>query len=380
MTNVNRIIWLCPGIEYNEPKTGGMYFNYIFLNSLKCRFTRSRVKAVNLLSKKAGYSWLKERIYLNFAYLMFLFREDLRDGDLVVVDSGANSQVLLPILITRLIWRRPVLMTVFHLSFPLTVRRGLGKWVQAFCEKACIRLATHVVTISQSTKAAVSAVLGERRSSQVDVEIFHPGLNKPDPEIVIARGRRQSEKLQMITVGSCNDPRKGLDILLMALGGMAGDDFHLTLVGGYNSDDPYYCYLQKLIERFGLVEKVEFLGRVSDGRLAKLLQQKDLFVFPSLWEGYGIALGEAMSYGLPIVATDTGAIPELVTHGVNGILVPPRDPQALRQAIQSFLADSSFGSLFSQNNLMAARRFKKWPKVGVDLADHVEAILRSRVM
>jgi len=270
-------------------------------------------------------------------------------------------------------------MTIFHLGFPLTTRKGLKKWVQAFCEKACIRLATHIVTISQSTKTEVLTVLGARRSSRVSIKIVHPGLNKPDPAILLARERKRSGTLRMITVGSCNDPRKGLDILLMALGGMAGENFHLSLVGGYNSDDPYHGYLQGLIERYDLTGKVEFLGRVSDERLSELLQQKDLFVFPSLWEGYGIALAEAMSYGLPIVSTDTGAIPELVTHGVNGILVPPRDPQALRQALQSFLAAPSLGILFSQNNLMAARKFKDWCEVGVELADHVETILHSRV-
>jgi glycosyltransferase involved in cell wall biosynthesis len=87
----------------------------------------------------------------------------------------------------------------------------------------------------------------------------------------------------------------------------------------------------------GLASRVRFLGHRDD--VPHLLAGLDLLVHPTLVEGFGLGVLEAMVQGLPVVATRTGALPETVIDGLTGVLVPPRDPEALGEAIVSLLAD-----------------------------------------
>lgn len=379
MSRRRNIIWLCPGIEYDKPNTGGLQYNHIFLDALKQRFSGEYVESINLLPARAKLSWMWERIFLNIVYLKYLFRMKLTPDDLLIVDSGVNSQVILPIIAIRFFRKTPVLMTVFHLTFPLTTRKGFKRWLQCSFEKAFIRCATHIVTISQSTRSAILDILKSGEKESVHIEIVHPGLNKPNQGQRVIEKRDRAGILRMVTVGSCDDPRKGLDILLIALGSIIEVNFHLSIVGGYSDDNSFHKYLLELVDRYKLNGSVEFLGRISNESLVDVLCQSDLFVFPSLWEGYGIALAEAMSYGLPIISTDTGAIPELVINGKNGILVPPGDTSALAKAILLLTSNQSLRITFGRNNFVDSHKFKDWREVGQLLADHVESILNLGV-
>jgi glycosyltransferase involved in cell wall biosynthesis len=95
--------------------------------------------------------------------------------------------------------------------------------------------------------------------------------------------------------------------------------------------------LEKLVHEKGLTEVFHFAGFHSD--ISSFMKSFDMFALPSLSEGLSSAILEAMSASLPIVATNVGGIPELVTSGDNGLLVPPGDPAALAQAIRQ-LADN----------------------------------------
>ena len=110
---------------------------------------------------------------------------------------------------------------------------------------------------------------------------------------------------------------------------------HLVIVG----DGPLRSYLEAFTKNLALEEHVHFLGYQQDG--AKLMHAFDIFVHPSLYEGFGLAVLEAMMVGKPIVATRVSAIPELVIHGKTGLLVPPRDVGALADAICKLLENPS---------------------------------------
>ena len=89
----------------------------------------------------------------------------------------------------------------------------------------------------------------------------------------------------------------------------------------------------------GIADNVRFLGWRSD--VNKIMGCFDIFVLPSMNEGMGRVLVEAMAAGLPIVASRVGGIPDLVKHGENGLLVPPADAGALEQAISDLLSDKA---------------------------------------
>ena len=95
--------------------------------------------------------------------------------------------------------------------------------------------------------------------------------------------------------------------------------------------------MEEKVQKLGLSDSVVFTGIRRD--VPEILALLDIFVLPSLWEGLPIALLEAMAAGLPVVATAVGGTPEVVVDGVTGFLVPPRDPQALADAILRLLRD-----------------------------------------
>jgi glycosyltransferase involved in cell wall biosynthesis len=103
--------------------------------------------------------------------------------------------------------------------------------------------------------------------------------------------------------------------------------FRFLVVG----DGPYRAELEQLRATLQLTENVELLGQRTD--VSQLLAQSDFFVLSSLYEGLSLTLLEAAATGLPIVATRVGGNPEVVEHGVNGLLVPPKDPVKLAEAM-----------------------------------------------
>jgi len=95
--------------------------------------------------------------------------------------------------------------------------------------------------------------------------------------------------------------------------------------------------IEEEVHTLGLSDSIMFAGIRQD--IPRVLSALDLFVLPSLWEGMPIVILEAMAAGLPVVATRVGGIPEVVEDGVTGLLVPPRDPEALAEAIIALLQD-----------------------------------------
>jgi glycosyltransferase involved in cell wall biosynthesis len=105
-------------------------------------------------------------------------------------------------------------------------------------------------------------------------------------------------------------------------------------------DGPEHGALRELVQRLGLGEVVRLLGALpDDGEVREWYRRSAAFCLPSIQEGFGIVFLEAMASGLPVVSTTATAIPEVVPHGRAGLLVPPRDPQALAEALITLLSN-----------------------------------------
>ena len=148
-------------------------------------------------------------------------------------------------------------------------------------------------------------------------------------------------------------PIKGPNYLVEAWHMVERDlsDAALLMVG----DGPLRGELEELVRRNGSNGSVVFTGMRED--IPRLMATMDVVVLPSVNEGMGKVLVEAMALGKPLVATHVGGIPDLVKDGVNGYLVPPRDPAALARAITDLLSDPEKGRRYGEEGKKLAPQF-----------------------
>lgn len=132
-------------------------------------------------------------------------------------------------------------------------------------------------------------------------------------------------------------PEKGLRYLIeaAALALQERPNLEFLLIG----DGPERMTLAQLATRLGIADRLRFQGAVPHETVAAALQRMDIFALPSLAEGFGVAAVEAAAMELPVIGTNTQGIPDVVKDGETGLLVPPKDPRALADAILSLAAD-----------------------------------------
>src|SRR5215211_6357455 len=147
--------------------------------------------------------------------------------------------------------------------------------------------------------------------------------------------------------------QKGVGTLVSAAALLKDRSARVLLVG----DGPERKALERRARRIGVGDRLRFEGFVAQERLPAVLAHADLLVLPSLYEELGTVLLEAMQAGLPIVASRTGGIPDVIEDGVNGMLVPPGDPEALARAIDRLLADRDLARRLSEEAQQRAKDY-----------------------
>jgi glycosyltransferase involved in cell wall biosynthesis len=147
---------------------------------------------------------------------------------------------------------------------------------------------------------------------------------------------------------------KRVDGILHALKGLPGD-VELLVAGDGDMLEPWRALAREL----GLGERVHFLGNVPYERIPLLIRAADVFVLNSEYEGLSHTLLEVSALGVPIVASNVGGNPEVVEDGVNGFLVPPRDPEKLLAALSKLLADPEMGRAFARAGQARMGRFSR---------------------
>lgn len=163
----------------------------------------------------------------------------------------------------------------------------------------------------------------------------------PNPVLLSRFGEQPAEDLlnrpALLAIGRL-DWQKGYDLLLKAFARLKERhaNWSLTVLG----EGPLRQELETLRQRLGLADRVHFRGRATDP--SAFLRQADIFVMASRFEGFPMALGEAMACGLPVIATDCPSGPaEMIRDGVDGVLVPNEDVEALASAMDHLMADEA---------------------------------------
>ncbi len=248
---------------------------------------------------------------------------------LVVVDGLALGA--LPEVATAVSRDLRLVALVHH---PLAAETGLDAATAAALESSerrALAVVRRVIVTSPATAAALTSY-GVPASR---ISVVLPGVDSAP----LARGSR-SGRVELLSVGSLT-PRKGHDVLIRALAAVKSDRWHLTCVGSAERDPRTAAHLVHLIELFDLVSRIDLAGEADGSAVEAFYDRSDVFVLPTLYEGYGMAVAEALAHGLPVVSTRTGGIGDLVGDTA-GVLVPAGDVASLADALRRIVDDAVF--------------------------------------
>ena len=288
---------------------------------------------------------------------------NLPPRSIVVVDGLALGA--LPAEIERAASRLRLVALVHHpLAFETGLSDSLRRDLEA-SERRALAFARRVIVTSHATAAALTAyaVPADR------IHVVEPGTD-PAPQ---ARGSDGAD-VQLLCVATLI-ARKGHDLLLQALAAVPERNWRLRCVGS-DRDSAVSRRLRDLVRQLKLAERVTFEGEADAAAVGRHYDAADVFVLPTWYEGYGMAVAEALARGLPIVSTRTGAIPEIVPDHA-GLLVPPGDVPALTAALSSVLGDTSLRRRLAEGARLARARLPTWPMAAAKMGAILEAVEQS---
>jgi len=163
---------------------------------------------------------------------------------------------------------------------------------------------------------------------------------------------------EILSLGSFT-PRKGHDVLLRSLAKLFDLDWRLTIAGA-ERDSVHAHALEALAEECGVAQRVTFLGALTGGALEKLWQRTDLFALATHYEGYGMAIAEALKRGIPVAVTSGGAAGALVTPEA-GVVCAPGDEVTLSKSLRRLIFDVPLRRAAAEAAFAVGQTLPDWP-------------------
>jgi glycosyltransferase involved in cell wall biosynthesis len=240
-----------------------------------------------------------------------------------------------------------------------------AKFVSYPLELKLIQASDMVTTVTKS----IAQELKEYHFDPEEVVVIGNGVD--EKFFVPAQNMIEDDNKYIMYVGRM-DREKGLFDLVECGEHMCNQrsDISFILAGRGRDLDK----LKKKVRKLGLRDKFIFLGQVGKDKLVQLYQNATIFAFPSYHEGLPTALLEAMSCGLPIVATDVRGNRDLISSGEDGILVPPRSPKEMVDAISMLLDDEKMRRRLGKNARKTIEEHYTWDTVSNDILRCYESI------
>ncbi len=288
-------------------------------------------------------------------------------GKPIVIDGLALGTM--PEAIAQASLNHPIIALIHH---PLAYESGLTADQQVklqSSERLALSYADHVIANSPLTAQTLTESFGV---DDKKITTVIPGTNRPFPPLHQVRTHFTTQnEFKWLSVGSII-PRKGFHILIEALAPLTDFPWSLSIVGDTARDVMAYRHLLQCIDQFDLQDRVHIRGALDDLHLDALYRGADGFVLASLFEGYGMAYAEALSYGIPVIGTSGGAIVQTVP-GSAGILTPPADITSLTAALKLFMSDPDRREQLSIGAKEAAKKLPTWTESAKIFADVIKA-------
>lgn len=221
------------------------------------------------------------------------------------------------------------------------------------------------------TSAGTAAALADYGVTPARIHVVEPGTT-PAPLAAGSAYASHGAACTLLCVASLT-PRKGHALLLDALAGLQDRNWTLHCVGDTQRDAATTRDLRARIAALGLAQRVLLHGELTSTALQALYARADAFVLASHYEGYGMALAEALARGLPVISTTGGAIAQTVPADA-GALVPPGDGTALRAALARLLDDPHWRAALAAGARKARACLHDWPVAVGRFAAALDAI------
>ncbi len=296
------------------------------------------------------------------------------DGATVLVDGLALGA--LPDEIAREAARLTFVALVHH---PLAAETGLDPDVAGALEgseRRALASARVVVVTSRRTAASMTRY----GVSEDRIAIVEPGTDRAP----LARGSqsairnssamRNSQSAMSLLCVATLTPRKGHELLCRALAAVSNKQWRLRCAGSLDRDPATTARVRAQLRADGLEDRVSLVGELDAAALALEYDRADVFVLATLYEGYGMAVAEALARGLPVVSTATGAIEEIVCGA--GRIVPPGNLDALTVALSSVLDDAGARDALAARARQVRDRLPTWDDATTGLARALERAAR----
>ncbi len=232
----------------------------------------------------------------------------------------------------------PVVATIHH---PMTRDRDIAvKSTRSLIKKArnmrwysfismqqyTARKLPHIITVSECSK---QDIMNDYSINQDKISVVPNGI---DTDLFYPLENTERDKNRLIVTNSADGPLKGLFYLLHAIHAVSlKREVYLTVIGTPKKGG----VVEKLVRELNLNDVVEFTGRISNEEFRQRYAKSTAAVIPSIYEGFGLPVGEAMASRVPVICTTGGALPEVA--GDAAVLVPPKDINALADAINGIL-------------------------------------------
>lgn len=248
------------------------------------------------------------------------------------------------------------IVTIFDLSF-LHFPEMFNKkdlWQLKNWTKFSAINAEHIITISNFSKQDIIKQYGIKKEK---ITVAYPGYNEDKFRV---KSRESREDNYIIYIGTIQ-PRKNLIRLIEAVARI--ENLKLLIVGKTGGEGREGWKYQEILEtpkKLGVEDRVQFLGFVPTEKLPDLLRGSMGFILPSLWEGFGIPVLEAMATGTPVIVSNVSSLPEVV--GKAGLLVDPYSVDQIEQAIRTLITDKKLRQKYGKMGLEQAQKFS-WEKM-----------------
>lgn len=252
---------------------------------------------------------------------------------------------------------------------------GENNFLLPITEKKAVKSVDKIIAVSEFTKKQIVKYYGVKNDK---ITVIYNGIDKKRLNILdddLTKFKNNNNLLNkkcVLFVGRIDDHRKGLDLLLKAFKQVLNNlDAVLIVVGNGNNKKPV-----EMCKNLGISDNVIFKGFVDESTLQLYYKSCDVYVCPSKLEGFGLTILEALSNGAPVIASNVGAIPEIIKEGENGFLVDAHDSKQLAKRICSILNDKVLKDKIKLNNTVYEPR--SWIKSAEEIQNLYNSLIGEK--